>query len=484
MDEVLKIDEDLVEEYLKRSKDRRKLWDDLDAADAVERKAGGEIIEGKDGGREEDDDGEKPPSKRMTYERENYRESCWWKFIQRDNLDDLNSRDGKTFRNRFTVPFQLFLELLTMAKTWFPQREFDVFGKEVSPIELKLLGSLRILGKGCSWDLLYELSGVSAEVHRRWTLAFIKKFSLDMYPIYVHGPRDNAEMENISGLYAASGFPGCIGSTDCVHIRWEKCPSVWATAYRNGKNNYTSIAYEMTVSHSKKFQATTVGHYGTTSDKTIVKFDGFVQKIKLEKRYTNAEYELQIGPNKWITEKGVYLLVDGGYHKWRILQCPIKHTPDMDEIRWSEFAESIRKDVECSFGILKKRFQLLKNGINWHNKTDIDHAVFSCVILHNMLHEFDGYDERWENELYNAHNDKEEQAMLDKIRKRVVRTAENKDDYSTVGRLFANINNIQLASSLDEGDIEYSDKFEDLRHKLVKHITNQYLEGKLEWIQI
>ena len=74
------------------------------------------------------------------------------------------------------------------------------------------------------------------------------------------------------------------------------------------------------------------------------------------------------------------------------MQCPIKHTPDIDEIRWSEFAESIRKDVECSFGILKKRFQLLKIKINWHNKNDIDNAVFSCVILHNMLHEFDGYD--------------------------------------------------------------------------------------------
>ena len=193
-----------------------------------------------------------------------------------------------------------------------------------------------------------------------------------MYPIYVHGPRDNSEMENVSGLYAASDFPGCIGSTDCVHIRWEKCPSVWATAYRNGKHSFTSIAYEMTVTHSKKFQATTTGHYGTTSDRTIVKFDGLVQKVRSEKRYTNAEYELQIGPNKWIREKGVYLLVDGGYHKWRIMQCPIKHTAEMDEIRWSEFAESIRKDVECLFGILKKRFQLLKVGINWHKKTNID----------------------------------------------------------------------------------------------------------------
>ena len=77
------------------------------------------------------------------------------------------------------------------------------------------------------------------------------------------------------------------------------------------------------------------------------------------------------------------------------MQCPIKHTTEVDKIRWSEFAESIRKDVECSFGILKKRFQLLKIGINWHKKTDIDNAVFSCVTLHNMLHEFDGYEERW-----------------------------------------------------------------------------------------
>lgn len=237
-----------------------------------------------------------------------------------------------------------------------------------------------------------------------------------MYPIYVHGPRDSAEMESVSSLYAASGFPGCIGSTDCVHIRWERCPSVWASAYRNGKHTFTSIAYEMTVTHSKKFQATTTGHYGTISDRTIFKFDGFVQQVRKHSLYTNAEYELQVGENEWVTEKGVYLLVDGGYHKWRIMQCPYKHTGDTDKVRWSEFAESVRKDVECSFGILKKRFQFLKNGVNWQNKNDIDNAVFSCVILHNMLHEFDGYDERWENEISNSHNDKEEQIILDRIR--------------------------------------------------------------------
>ena len=174
-------------------------------------------------------------------------------------------------------------------------------------------------------------------------MAYIARFAMEMYHIYVHGPRNNSEMENVSGLYAASGFPGCIGSTDCVHIRWEKCPSVEATTYRNGKYTFTSIAYEMTVTHSKKFQATTIGHYGTTLDKTIVKFDRLVRNIRSKKCFTNAEYKLQIGPNEWITEKGVYILVDGGYHKWRIMQCPIKHAPDIDEIRWSEFTESIQE---------------------------------------------------------------------------------------------------------------------------------------------
>ena len=475
MEEDEEPEEDELEKYLKRSKTNRKWWAkwDTDSDDEKPAKVG-----------EEDDNGVKVPVKRKKYDREHYRESCWWKFLQRDNLSDLSSRDGKTFRNRFTVPYQLFKELLLMARNWFPQRILDAFGKEVSPIELKLLGTLRVLGKGCSWDLLYELSGVSAEVHRRWTLKFISKFALEMYPVFVHGPRDNAEMENVSALYAASGFPGCIGSTDCVHIRWEMCPSIWKTAYKNGKNSYASIAYEMTVTHSKKFQSTTIGHYGTTSDRTIVKFDGFVRQIRTEKKYIDAEFELQVGPKEWITEKGVYLLVDGGYHKWRVMQCPMKHTAVTDKIRWSEFAESIRKDVECSFGILKKRFQLLKIGINWHNKTDIDNAVFSCVILHNMLHEFDGYDERWENEIDNCHNDKEEQAMLDRIRRRVVRASENNEDFSKVGRLFSNINNISHARSLDEVEVEHSHKFEELREKLVKHLTNQYLEGKLKWIQI
>ena len=169
---------------------------------------------------------------------------------------------------------------------------------------------------------------------------------------------------------------------------------MWSSAFKNGKHNYSSIAYAMTVDHSKRFQSTTVGHYGTTSDMTIVKFDGFVTDVRFGKLFTESEFKIQVDEKRWAIEKGLYLLVDGGYHKWKIMQCPLKHTVEVEKSRWSEFAESVRKDVECAFGILKKRFQLLKNAITWHSKNDIDNAVFSCVILHNMLHEYNDYDQR------------------------------------------------------------------------------------------
>jgi hypothetical protein len=43
---------------------------------------------------------------------------------------------------------------------------------------------------------MYMGLSVSAEVHRKWTLAFLDKFSKELYPVYVHGPRNNEELNS------------------------------------------------------------------------------------------------------------------------------------------------------------------------------------------------------------------------------------------------------------------------------------------------
>ena len=83
--------------------------------------------------------------------------------------------------------------------------------------------------------------------------------------------------------------------------------------------------------------------------------------------------------------------------------CPIKMSPYRFERLWSEWVESVRKDVECLFGILKGRFRLLRGGICFQHKDEIDNAVFTAAILHNMILTYDGLD-YWEEVDWNLLN--------------------------------------------------------------------------------
>ena len=72
---------------------------------------------------------------------------------------------------------------------WFPQKNKDSMGRLNTPIELKLLSTLRILGRSCPYDPVVELTDISEDIIRLWHLKCIHKFSKEMYPIYVHGPK-------------------------------------------------------------------------------------------------------------------------------------------------------------------------------------------------------------------------------------------------------------------------------------------------------
>lgn len=78
---------------------------------------------------------------------------------------------------------------------------------------------------------------------------------------------------------------------------------------------------------------------------------------------------------------------------------PYVHVSDRKERVWSEWIESCRKDVECVFGNLKKRFRFLKNAIEFHCQHQIDNALFTCCIIHNMILMYDGLDSRWEDDV-------------------------------------------------------------------------------------
>jgi hypothetical protein len=75
----------------------------------------------------------------------------------------------------------------------------------------------------------------------------------------------------------------------------------------------------------------------------------------------------------------------------------MKLSYNQKEIWFSEWLESTRKDVECTFGILKGCCRILKSGIHLHGTKPADAIFKTCCALHNWLLEVDGLNKGWEN---------------------------------------------------------------------------------------
>ena len=97
--------------------------------------------------------------------------------------------------------------------------------------------------------------------------------------------------------------------------------------------------------------------------------------------------------------KVYYLIYDGGFLKVGCLMDQIHERFTLEEVLWSEYCESIRKDVEGFFGILKIRFLFLSHKIEYGIFQLIQNAFKSACILHNMILAYDrGFHEecrRW-----------------------------------------------------------------------------------------
>ena len=177
---------------------------------------------------------------RRVYDRLDYTQSTWWKFLQRPTIKDSSRRDGKLFRSRFRVPFDVFSKLQTLCTTGCLAKHFkmkltDSSGRPSIPLELKLLGVLRVLGRGSCFDSIAELTGSEKEVHRVFFHKFVKVFVDELFHIYVCPPSSDESIAAIMRHYDLVGFTGCVGSVDCVHIPWNRCPAGLL-------NMYTGIA--------------------------------------------------------------------------------------------------------------------------------------------------------------------------------------------------------------------------------------------------
>ena len=221
-----------------------------------------------------------------------------------------------------------------------------------------------------------------------------------LYKKWVIEPALNRNVSDMEKLFQIAGFDGCIGSSDATHVPMLKCPA-WASNMNKGfKLNLPSRTYNATVDHSRRILCSTTGHPATWNDKTLVLYDPLLTKVK--DRRVHEEYEFMLyehdenGDIVEVCYVGVWFMVDNGYLSWSCTVPPVKDGISYKAIRFSEWLESMRKDVECTFGIVKGRFTILRYGTRLHSIHKCDQLWLTCLALHNCLIEVDGLAENWD----------------------------------------------------------------------------------------
>mmetsp|Transcript_25677 Transcript_25677/g.24538 ORF Transcript_25677/g.24538 Transcript_25677/m.24538 type:complete len:188 (+) Transcript_25677:322-885(+) len=120
--------------------------------------------------------------------RPNYSNSTWGKMLtdEADQLRISGSTASNLFRRRFRIPFMLFEMLMEDVYIW--QKDVaahDITGRHGIPLELKVLGVLRILGRASCFDGIKELTFISETTMHfffiRLRLGFALKYILKWF---------------------------------------------------------------------------------------------------------------------------------------------------------------------------------------------------------------------------------------------------------------------------------------------------------------
>jgi DDE superfamily endonuclease len=433
------------------------------------------------------------------------KETVWYHlYVSGPALDSKVFHDK--FRRRFRLPYDDFRSLLERVKgdeAFGRWRRKDAVGSHPSPIELLLLGTLRYLGRGLTFDDLEEYTAISEETHRVFFHVFIKFGAEVLHPELVKYPVNATEYETHRKEFDVGGLTGAGWSTDATNVIMWRCEHNLKQANTGFKQSHPARTYNLTCNHRKQILYTTKGHPSRWNDKTLAYADEFLTRVRKGEILQDVQFTL-LSSNGTVATKyrGGWGIVDNGYHRWSFLQAPAKTHMMRNEERVSQWIESFRKDVECCFGILKGRWRVLKTGIRVEGARAADRIWLTCCALHNLLLESDGLNQEWEGELGN--NDPQEIRQLPAAPLAISRLNDNRlrsfgshqhmeesVREETVRRRLAGLADEQILSDdEEETEIEQDEDgcifvrtlpYDEFRNRLIDHFTILFNRNKVKW---
>ncbi|XP_026381560.1 uncharacterized protein LOC113276201 [Papaver somniferum] len=136
------------------------------------------------------------------------------------------------------------------------------------------------------------------------------------------------------------GFPGMLGSLDCMHWKWDKCPSVESGAYTAYKGS-ESIVLEAVVSYDLWFWHAFFGMPGSNND-----INGMNRSYVLRSLVTGKSPPVNFVVNGHSYDMSYYL-GDGIYPDIATIIMSIKHPEGRNKIKFSGMQDAQEPITSC-----------------------------------------------------------------------------------------------------------------------------------------
>jgi len=109
-------------------------------------------------------------------------------------------------------------------------RKPDATGKLGLSAIQKTMAAIRQLAYGVSADTIDEYIRIAESTAIKCLKRFCTAVNESFGEEYLRHPT-KADIERLLAEGEARGFPGMLGSLDCMHWAWKNCPSAWAGQY-------------------------------------------------------------------------------------------------------------------------------------------------------------------------------------------------------------------------------------------------------------
>lgn len=183
------------------------------------------------------------------------------------------------FKRRFRMSKKMFMDIADSLKAWDPyfQLRFNAAKQRGLSTFQKCTAALRLLAYGNSADSVDEYLKFGEST----SLQILRKFCDGIIALYGERYLRSPNEDNVRRLMkenAHRGFPGMLGSIDCMHWFWKNCPVAYKGQYQD-KEGKPSLVLEAVASQNLHIWHCYFGLPGSLNDINVLDRSPFVDNV-------------------------------------------------------------------------------------------------------------------------------------------------------------------------------------------------------------